>query len=140
MLTEVISEYTIRKEESETDFELSNDINGIKIYNKYKKYIIYDSEGKIIDNKKTDEVIDWYKEQKKKQTIKTDISNKITSFCIKKYTEKTKKNEEKVEKINEETIENYTEEWEDEEETEENFDKDHIGTIKHKFKQILYKK
>jgi len=140
MLTEVISEYTIRKEESETDFELFNDKDGVKTYNKYKKYITYDSNGKIINNSKTNEVIDSYIEEEKQDTIPTKISDKITSFCVKKYIlKKTKKNE-KGDRINEKIIENYTEEWEDKEDIENNIDKDHLGTIKHKWKQILYRK
>ena len=139
VLTEVISEYTIRKEETETDFELLNDKDGVKTYNKYKKYITYDSEGKIIGELKTDEVMDWYKEEEKKDTKKTEISDKITNLCVQKYKLKTTKKNEKGIRINEETIDNYTEEWEDSEDIENNI-KDHLGTIKHKCKQILYQK
>ena len=58
---DVISEFKIKREDSETEFEPFQMIGGNnnkRISNKYKKYIYYDSDEKFIKEEKTDEIID----------------------------------------------------------------------------------
>ena len=79
-VVDVNSEYKIKRENSETDYILdeSKSKGNIKFYNKFRKYIYYDSNEKVIPTPKLEGMIDVTNEiiDTKKVVEKTDIKIK----------------------------------------------------------------
>ena len=136
---DILLKYKIKREESETDFLPFESQNpNIKKFNKYKKYIFYDSDEKIIKQEQTEEIIDWKTIEEKKETEINQINeNRRTIHKIKYILECTKNNPNGI-KRNQETYEDYIEEWREEEIREEQFDNNHCGYINHKYYKYLY--
>jgi len=136
---DILLKYKIKREDSETDFLPFESQNpNIKKFNKYKKYIFYDSDEKIIKQEKTEEITDWKTIEEKKETEINQINeNRRTIHKIKYILECTKNNPNGI-KRNQETYEDYIEEWREEEIKEEQFDNNHCGYINHKYYKYLY--
>ena len=139
---DVISEFKIKREDSETEFEpfqMIGDNNNKRISNKYKKYIYYDSDEKIIKEEKTDEIIDWKTNEDKSETKIENIGKNKKSITITKYILECTKADAIGKKINIQISEQYIEEWREEEKINKEVDENHIGTITHLFFNCLYK-
>lgn len=85
---DIISEYKIKREDSETEFEPFQPMegnNGKRISNKYRKYIYYDTDDKFIKEEKTEEIIDWKTNEDKIDTKTENIGNNKRAITITKY-------------------------------------------------------
>ena len=139
---DVISEYKIKREDSETEFEpfqTMEDNNNKRLSNKYKKYIYYDTNDKFIKEEKTDEIIDWKTNEDKSETKIEEIGKDKKSITITNYILECTKNDTNGKKINIQISEQYIEEWRKEEKINKEIDENHIGTITHSFFNCLYK-
>ena len=139
---DVISEYKIKREDSETEFEPFQPMegnNGKRISNKYRKYIYYDTDDKFIKEERTDEIIDWKTNEDKIDTKTENIGKNKQAITITKYILECTKDDTNGKKINIQISEQYIEEWREEEKTNKEINENHIGTITHLFFDCLYK-
>ena len=138
---DVISEYKIKREDSETEFEPFHPMedNNKRISNKYRKYIYYDTDDKLLKEEKTDEIIDWKTNEDKSETKIENIDENKKSITITKYILECTKDDTNGKKIDIEISEQYIEEWREEEKIDKEINENHVGTITHLFFKCLYK-
>ena len=138
---DVISEYKIKREDSETEFEPFHPMedNNKRISNKYRKYIYYDTDDKFLKEEKTDEIIDWKTNEDKSETKIENIDENKKSITITKYILECTKDDTNGKKIDIEISEQYIEEWREEEKINKEINENNVGTITHSFFKCLYK-
>ena len=139
---EKISEYNIKREDTETDFILceSESTQDKKSYKRYKKYIYYNMEEQIINEEiLKEEIIDWKTLEKKEELEINEINeSKKMLRKIEYILECTKDNPQGIKK-EQKTLDEYIEEWKEEDpKLEMNLDDNHCGSIKYKFYKYLY--
>ena len=137
---DVISEYKIKREDSETEFEPFQIIeNNKRKSNKYKKYIFYDTNDNFIKEERTEDIIDWKTNEDKTERNEKILSPDKKLITITNYVLECTKNDPNGKKINIKISEQYTEEWRHEIKPKEELDENHLGKIYYKHYNCLYK-